>query len=213
MFRWPKWYAEATRFIENCEECKNSDRNKMIPQTPLVPVVLPMRPWEKVAIDIKGPLEGGPSKYLLVIVDYYSKWPEVIPITKISSESIIKSLRQVFVRFGLPKEIVSDNGTQLVSEEFEKFLERLSINHRKVALYATRQNGLVERFNRVIAEKLAEAKKFKWNKQETIDEMLFQYRGTPHSITGISPYEAMFGRHMRDLVSRFAPDLDRGERI
>ena len=121
---------------------------------------LPEGPWEKVAVDPKGPLQKGRYKYLLVSQEDYSKWPEVLGLTWITSTAIIERLKRVFSRFGLPKILVVNNGTQLCSKQIKDFLASLKIKHRPVALYAPMQNGLVERFNRIIAEKLQEAKKF-----------------------------------------------------
>ena len=78
----------------------------MIPM--LKPVALPRTPWERIAMDIKGPLKEGPFKYLLVVVDSYSKWPEVTGLTSITSRNIIMALRWMFGRFGYPKKIVTD---------------------------------------------------------------------------------------------------------
>ena len=67
-------------------------------------------------------------------------------------------LKDIFTRNVFPRELISDNGTQLVSGQMKLFLEDRGIEHHKVALYSPQQNGLVERFNRVLAEKLKEAK-------------------------------------------------------
>ena len=64
--------------------------------------------------------------------------------------------------FGLAKTIVSDKGKQLISKEVEAFLADLGISHHRVALYSPKQNGLIERFNRVLSEKFKEATKFDW---------------------------------------------------
>ena len=204
-FWWPKWTQEAETFIRSCETCTLSDRTKKVSSTPLVPVVLPRGPWDKVAVDLKGPLSIPSCKYLFVMVDYYSKWPEVIRIGNIRSKTIIETMKNIFTRLGLPREIVSDNGTQFVSGETKQFLEQLKIKHRTVALYAPSQNGLVERFNRVLSEKISESKQFGWDLKRTIDSTLYHYRSTPHATTRISPFEAMFGRPMRTNMSHFFP--------
>ncbi len=72
--------------------------------------------------------------------------------------------------------IVSDNGPQLSSEEVYQFLNKLEIQQKRVALYESKQNGLVERFNREIKQKLEEASKFGWNVQKTLENYLFHYR-------------------------------------
>eukprot|EP00477_Mikrocytos_mackini_P003047 GAHX01003676.1.p1 GENE.GAHX01003676.1~~GAHX01003676.1.p1 ORF type:complete len:252 (+),score=26.72 GAHX01003676.1:80-757(+) len=145
-------------------------------------------------------------------MDYYSKWPEVYGLEKISSSIIIERLKQTFMRFGYPNILVSDNGEQFISKETEEFLEKCGVKHSKVPLYNPRQNGLVERMNRCIGEKLDEADQFKWNIKDTLDEWIFNYRSTPHSTTGKSPFEVMFKRPVRDSLSRFKPE-EEGEGI
>ena len=205
-FWWPGWSVAAEKAVRDCRECNLSDRNKKTPEAPLTPVPLPRKAWDKIAVDLKGPMTKGHSKYLLVFVDYYSKWPEVIGMNSITSESVISGMRKVFARFGLPRELVSDNGTQFVSREIETFLRELGISHRTVALYAPQQNGLVERFNRVLSDKIKEAERFKWNVDRTIESVLFHYRSTPHATTNVSPFEAMFRRRMRNTLSLLFPE-------
>ena len=206
LFWWPKWSTDVEVFVQQCRTCAYSDRTKKAKEVPLRPVALPRRPWDKIAVDLKGPIQGSRYKYLLVIVDYYSKWPEVYGVNTISSKTVIDKLRSLFSRYGLPKEIVSDNGTQFVSAEVKHFFERLDISHRRVALYAPHQNGLVERFNKVLGEKIEESKKMRWNLDQTIESALFHYRSTPHVTTKISRFEAFFGRKMRSTLTNLRPD-------
>ena len=77
-----------------------------------------------------------------------------------------------------------------------------------MTLYAPSQNGLVERFNRTLSEKFKECERFGWKKIDAMSKLLLDYRGTPHSTTGVSPFEAMFGRKMRNDVSRLHPRLE-----
>ena len=200
-FWWPHWTTQVESFIRQCSICDYSDRTKKTPHAPLKPVPLPHRPWDKIALDLKGPIAGSKYKYLLVIMDYYSKWPEVIGVKTITAINIINKLKQLFSRYGIPKVVVSDNGTQFVAKETSMFFEQLKIQHHKVALYAPHQNGLVERFNKILAERIAESKKMGWNLDQTLQAVLFHYRSTPHVTTNISPFEAFFGRKMRNAMS------------
>ena len=95
---------------------------------------MPSYPWEKLAVDIKGPLQSGP-KYLLVVVDYYSKWPEVFALDSISTKRIIRVLSKLFGRMGYPSTLVTDNGTQLVSKKLKDWLSSHGVNQYKTALY------------------------------------------------------------------------------
>ena len=158
-FWWPAWTSQAKEYIAECRECNESDRPKKTVQTPSVPVELPEGPWEKIGIDLKGPISLGKWRYLLVVTDYYSKWPEIIGLNKISSEKIITELRKLFIKHGIPRTIVSDNGRQFVSKQTEAFLKRVGAKHWRVPLYTPQQHGMVERFNRVISDRLKEETK------------------------------------------------------
>ena len=140
-------------------------------------------------------------------MDYCSKWPEIAAVDEISSDRKITELGKIFGRMGYPKTLVPDNGKQLVSQKTTKFLISHGIEPRRVPLCAPNQNGLVERFNIVISEKLKECERFGWDVERTLEKMLIDYRSTPHSTTGISPFEALYGRKMRDELTRLHPEL------
>ena len=103
--------------------------------------------------------------------------------------------------------MVSDNGTQFVSNGMKYFLKGLDIIHTKVALYTPSQNRLVERFNRVLKERLTEAKNHSWNIESATSNLLFNYRSTPYSTTEVSPFEPLFGRKIRSALTMLAPDI------
>ena len=81
-----------------------------------------------------------------VVVDAHSKWPEVIVMDSTTSEKTVDVLRELFSRYGVPTQIVSDNGPQFVSQEFEHFLKMNGVQHIKSAPYHPSTNGLAERF-------------------------------------------------------------------
>ena len=81
----------------------------------------------------------------LVVVNAHSKWPEVIPVSSTTSSSTIEVLRDLFARTGIPEQIVSDNGAQFVSEEFQALVRSNGIRHITSAPYRPATNGLAER--------------------------------------------------------------------
>ena len=174
---------------------------------PCYPVTLSRGPREIIGIGIKGPINNGGPMYLLVCMDCYSKWYEITSLSDISSDNVITELEKIFGCLGFPKTIVSKNGTQLVSNKTTKLLKECGIRPVLVPLYVPNQNGLVERFNRVIVDKLKECERFGWNVEQALERLLFDYRNTPHSITRISPFEAMYGRNMRDRLTKLHPAI------
>ena len=97
--------------------------------TPLQPSSLARGPWVKGAVDIVGPVNG---KFILTYSDYYLSYPEAHILREITSREVIQVLTDIFARFGFPEELVSNNGKQFVSAEFENFLKTCGIKHTLV---------------------------------------------------------------------------------
>jgi hypothetical protein len=89
----------------------------LIHDAPLQTSELPERPWQKISLDIFGPVN---DTYLLTIMDYYSSWPEAIIINDTTSETIIEKLSEIFARYGFPETVLTDNGQQFISAKIEK---------------------------------------------------------------------------------------------
>ena len=135
-----------------------------------------------------------------------------------TSRNIIEWLELVFAREGYPESIVSDNGSQFVSEEFESYLKERNIVHYRSSLYYPRANGEVERFNRTLkgVVKKAEVEHRPW--KDSVVQFLHSYRATPHSVTGVSPSALLHGREMRtkltlDCSLTLKSDLDVDEQV
>lgn len=106
----------------------------------------------------------------------------------------------VFSREGYPDEIVSDNGLQLVSHEFEEFRRARNIKHRYSPVYHPEGNSEIERFNRVISETIQVARIEKRPVKSALTKFLGAYRATRHSTAGESPSVILRGRPMRTLL-------------
>lgn len=112
---WPGMDRDAERRCTECYGCQLVTKN--VPRPPVKPTVLPKQSWKEVAVDLPGPLPSG--EYLLVLVDYYSRWIEVDGLQTATSKSIIHCLDAQFVRHGLPKGLRTDNGSNLLSKLLE----------------------------------------------------------------------------------------------
>ena len=126
----------------------------------------------------------------LVVIDAHSKWLEVHTMSSITAQATIQHLRQIFAQFGLPEHVVSDNGPTFTSAEFKEFLQRNGVKHTTSAPYHPASNGLAERAVQILKNGL---KKSKGPLQTCINRLLFNYRITPQTTTGISPAEVMCG--------------------
>jgi len=198
------WWPGMSTFVRNkiasCVACSvNADCNATR-ATPLILVMWPTEAWSKIGIDIVGELSNVPmsKRFVITVIDYHSRWPEVHFCGSVTSQVVIKFLTDLFARWGIPKEIVSDNGVQFVSNEFECFLKQCDIKHVKTSLYFPQSNGLVERFNRSLKEvvriSVAEGKSV----ENCVRDMLGTFRSTAQPATGVSPAHLMVGRQLHE---------------
>ena len=196
---WPRIDKDAETLVKSCKGCTLVGLPN--PPAPMKRRELPEAPWVDIAMDLLGPLPSG--DYLLVIVDYYSRYKE-LKITKIiSSAVIIKLLKEIFGRLGYPSSITADNGRQFVSDEFKTFCKDCNILLFNTIPYWPQQNGEVERQNRDILKRLKIGKLEKKDLQECLNEYLMMYNSTPHSVTGKTPTELFFKRLNRDKIPTF----------
>ena len=165
---------------------------------PLRPTTMPNKPWQDIHIDLYGPFPTGES--LLVCEDACTRWPEVVILKTTTSAVTISHLKRIFSAQGIPMTVVSDNGPQFVSEEFEAFLRDYGINHRKVTPYWPQAKAQVERFNRTLETAIrgAHVEGKDWRKE--LYTFLLNYRATPHATTIVSPALLHLGREIRTKV-------------
>ena len=201
-FWWPGQDAAVEELVKACEVCASSDKTAAPRKAPLHPVPLPDGPWEKVGIDFIGPMEGGGQRqrFAIVLVDYYSKWPEVGFCSSPSTAAVIEFMESVSAREGYPLQLVSDNGTAFVSTEFTAYLRRVGVQHVRVTPYHPRGAGAVERLNRVVKSALQTASKESRDWTQAMRQFLMVYRSTPHATTGRSPSELLHGRQLRTML-------------
>lgn len=200
------WWPELNTDIENlCRSCENCQRLRANPPkstTELWPV---SKGWERIHLDFLGPVQG---KYFLVLIDSYTKWLEVFRVSSISSAQTIKILREIFSRFGLPKLLVTDNGTQLVSNEFEFFLKENGIKHITSPPYYPMCNGAAENSVKTVKNYLLkEISQFNTTDLDrSVCAFLMRYRNSIHCTTGETPARLMLGRPLRTRLDLIRPD-------
>ncbi|GKB93802.1 reverse transcriptase domain-containing protein [Tanacetum coccineum] len=153
-YYWPTMHTDAQKLIRECNDCQV---HRLIPrnlQQNLTPIKSPW-PFYKWGIDIAGPFPKGPGKvmFLIVAIDYFTKWIEAKPIATITGNQVNKFVwHNIVCRFGLPEEIVSDNGKQFRDNPFKDCYEKLCIRQCFVSVKHPQTNGLVERANRSLGE-------------------------------------------------------------
>nr|XP_039248881.1 uncharacterized protein K02A2.6-like [Styela clava] len=140
-FWWPGLDKDIENMNKNCNDCHMQQNEHS--KAPLHHWEWPQAPWNRVHVDFAGPFKGA---MFLIVVDAYSKWPEVIKMSSTNANSTIRVIRSLFARYGLPEYLVSDNGPQFSSHEFANFLKANGIKHKKSAPYHPASNGAAERF-------------------------------------------------------------------
>lgn len=193
---WPKCDKDAENFCKSCKGCVLVSAPN--PPNPLKRRELPSEPWVDTAIDLMGPLPS--NDYILVIVDYYSRYKEIKVCRTITSSEIINQLTDVFSRLGNPLSITADNGRQFTSDEFKQFCLERNIKLYNTIPYWPQQNGEVERQNRDILKRLKISQSEKKNWKEALREYMVMYNSTPHTVTGKTPSELFFRRQFRDKL-------------
>ena len=122
-----------------------------------------------------------------------------------TSAATVGYLRQLIAQFGILETIVSDNGTQLVAAKFKEFCQLNGIQHVQTALYHLSSNGLAEQAMQVFKQGIR--KQLTGTIHDKIARVLFQYRMTPHSTTGVTPAELLLGRNLRSLLDLLKPNI------
>ena len=197
---WPGIDSDIEKMVKSCELC--SLQQKSPPVAPLHPWEWPSKPWTRIHIDHAGPFMG---KMFLIIIDSYSKWLEVAPVSSADTLQTVAVLRQVFSTHGIPEMIVSDNGAAFTSSDFETFTKRNGIRHLTTTPYHPSTNGLAERAVQIF--KQAMRKSQSGDLKTKLARFLLHYRTTPHATTGTTPAELLMGRPLRTLLDLMRPNI------
>ncbi|XP_078240212.1 uncharacterized protein LOC144586237 [Pogona vitticeps] len=201
-FWWPACNNDIQQFCKTCKECQMT-QTKPRPGAPLMPMPLIDRPFDRIGVDIVGPLtkSAGGHTHILVLTDYATRYPEAIPLRSTSAKIIARELMQVFTRLGFPKEILTDQGSNFMSLTLKEMWKLLDVEPIHASVYHPQTNGLVERFNKTLKgmlRKLVIDKPRKWHL--LVAPLMFAIREVPQASTGFSPFEMMYGWNPRGIL-------------
>jgi len=198
LFYWPGMCADIRRYCISCDRCQKVSPKGKVSKVPLEKMPLMDEPFRRIAVDLIGPISP-PSdrghRFILVVVDYATRYPEAVPLKNIDSETVAEALFEMWTRLGVPQEVLSDNGTQFVSAMMREVHRLLSVKGIHTSPYHAQANGLVERFNgtlKSMLRKLCIEQPREWDR--FLPALLFAYREVPQSSTCYSPFELLFGR-------------------
>jgi hypothetical protein len=196
-FYWPKAASDAAELVQKCEGCQKCARDQKQPSS-LTQLIQPTWPLQRWGLDLLGPLPPaqGNLRYVVVAVEYFSKWIEAKPLATITSVTVQKFFWQNIVcRFGVPKAITVDNGTQFDAEAFREFCEQIGTKIHFASVRHPKSNGLVERANGIIMTGIMKLifnqPRGKW--PDELIKVVWSHNTTISRSTGFTPFKLLFG--------------------
>ena len=195
-YYWPTMLKDATKLIRKCKVCQEHAKISHLPSEPLTLVTSPW-PFQQWGLDILGPLPigKGQCKFIIVAVDYFTKWAETEPLATITEQKVRNFVwHAIICRFGIPRALVSDNGKQFDNPKFKDFCAELRIKNYYSSPAHPQSNGQVKVTIRTLKAALKtklEGLKRKW--VEYLPEVLWAYRTTRKSSTQETPFALAFG--------------------
>ena len=199
---------EVKEVINKCSVCAKCKPRFCKPSN--TPLIKATQPFERLSVDFKGPLPSVTrNKYMLTVVDEYSRFPFAIPCRDQESSTVIAAVSNLFSLFGTPGMIHSDNGSSLISEEFRSFLADNNIGYSNSARYNPQGNGQCERYNGVIwkgIELALESKKLqRSNWEQVLPQVLHSIRSLLCTSTNETPHERLFSYRRRSATGHSLP--------
>nr|GEX87130.1 reverse transcriptase domain-containing protein [Tanacetum cinerariifolium] len=195
-YYWPTMHKDARTLIRACQDCQVHKPVPRNPQQKLTPITSPW-PFYKWGINIAGAFPEGPGKvkFLIVAMDYFTKWIEAKPIATITGNQIKKIMwDNIVCKFRLPGEIISDNGKQLRDDPFKDWCEKLCIRQHFAYVKHPQTNGLVERANRSLGEEIKvrlDARRKNW--MEDLPHVLWAHCTMIKSSNEDTSFSLMYG--------------------
>ncbi len=187
---WPNYTEDIKQKVQGCDHCQSTRPSQ--PKETLLPHEIPSGPWVRLGIDY---FDWNGSKYLL-IADYYSRFPILRSVTNMTATNLVTTLKTVFSEYGIPHELVSDQGTQFTSEQYREFAKAYNIKVIHSSPRYPQSNGFIEAMVKVVKQTLERCKLSGTDPHLA----LLMYRATPLKSGVASPAELLNQRRYQTIL-------------
>ena len=198
-FYWPAIRKDVKNFVEKCHSCNMRKTNPQ-PPVEMQKSPVPSLVWGRISLDLVGPLNRtqNNNKYILTCVDFLTRYPVCIPIADIKAETVAKAfVEKIITQYGIPREILTDCGTQFIGKLFKEICKLLEITKLQTTPYHPAANGIIERMHKTLKTMISHfVSDYNDSWDEILPYCLMAYRNIPHEATKESPFFLMFGRDM-----------------
>ncbi|XP_072333048.1 protein NYNRIN-like isoform X1 [Scyliorhinus torazame] len=208
---WPSLKEDVTHYVENCLICAQNNPDRYAKKAQLSHTRPVNGPWTNLQIDFIGPLPPCRNgyKYVLVVIDTFTKWVEAFPSRTNTAKTTAKILtHHIFTRWGLPRSIESDQGSHFTERVMKNVLTIFGIIQKFHIAYHPQSSGIVERMNRTLKStlrKMVQQNNTTWD--SVLPFALMFLRNTVSTSTGYTPHTLMTGRPMEGTELLLGLDL------
>ncbi|CAN6440363.1 unnamed protein product [Victoria cruziana] len=216
-YYWPTLQKDCQAYVRRCIKCQIHAPAIHAPAAYLHSVSSPW-PFSMWAFDVVGPINPSASnghKYFLAATDYFTKWVEAITLRTVEARHVVSFIRKnLLCRFGIPHDIVSDNGTHFKNERMRELCTKFNIHHHFSAPYYPQGNGQAEATNKILIRVLERTVETGRDWHEKIFDALWAYRTTIRTPTNATPAELVYGTeivvplHIQRPTMKFAALID-----
>nr|GEZ45341.1 reverse transcriptase domain-containing protein [Tanacetum cinerariifolium] len=195
-FYWPSIYKDAFEHVKRYDSCQRQGKVSQKDEMPqkFIQICEIIDVW---GIDFMGPfLSSKGNKYILVAIDYLSKWVEAKAFPTNDARVVVKFLKSLFSRFGTPKAIINDRGTHFCNDQFSRVMAKYGVTHRLSTAYHPQTSGQVKVTNRGlkrILERTVGENRASWS--DKLEDALWSFRTAFKTSIGCTPYRLVYGKH------------------
>ncbi|GJW68516.1 reverse transcriptase domain-containing protein [Tanacetum coccineum] len=194
-FFWPTIYRDAYTMIKSCDTCQRQGKISQRDEMPQKAIQV-YKIFDVWGIDFIGPFPSSHgNKYILVAIDYLSKWVEAKALPTNDARVVVKFLKSLFAQFGTPRAIISDRGIHFCNDQFAKVMSKYGVTRRLATAYHPQTSGQVEVSNhglKRILERTVGENRASWS--DKLDDALWAFRTAFKTPIGYMPYKLVYGK-------------------